>query len=276
MASPNIYSSGIGGSSGSELATASRLYSSGFVWYVSFSSGTDAASPAGRERNRPLKTLSQAYTNASAGDVIVLLSGHTETLTSAQTLGKAGLLVIGEGSGTTRPTFTRGDDVNVFNVTAAGVLIDNIIFNDTFATAVNPAAVKTASTETVLKNCQFQMGDDLVDVAANIGFEMVTGAGQVRIEDTRFVVVSDATYRPASAIKVTNAMSDLELSGVTLDGGPVGWAQPYAFNGAAAITRLTTLNVDLYNDSDITLATGTTGNVHVRSTTGSAKVVWAA
>src|SRR5689334_19357234 len=115
MASPNIYPNGVGGSTGASLATAAPLYASGQVWYVSSTTGVDGASPAGLDRVKPLATLAQAYTNAAAGDFIVCLSGHVETLTSAQTIGKADIKLVGEGTGSSRPRFTRNADINMFD-----------------------------------------------------------------------------------------------------------------------------------------------------------------
>jgi len=92
-------------------------------------------------------------------------------------------------------------------------------------------------------------------------------------------VISTATApsdQPESAIKVTNAITDLWINNLTINGGSSGWANPYAFNGAAAVTVFRALQVSLLNDSDVTLATGTTGWIQVGTTSGSARVVWAA
>ena len=56
--------------------------------------GSDAASPAGKDRIKPLATLAQACTNAATGDIIVCLAGHAETLTSGQTFSTANILVL--------------------------------------------------------------------------------------------------------------------------------------------------------------------------------------
>lgn len=272
MASPNIYPNGVGGTTGADLATAAPLYASGTVWYVSSVSGTDAASPAGQDRVKPLATLAQAHTSASAGDVIVLLSGHTETLTAAQTFSKAGILLLGEGSGSSRPRFTRNGDVNMFDVTAAGVAIWNVFFVAS-TTASTKSRLRTAAVATLARDCYFECGANDTGPA----FETVTGASQIRVRDTTYVsTATSVTAQPHSAIKVTNALTDLDLDGVVLSGGTVGWSNQYAFNGAAAITRLWAIDLDLLADSDVTLATGTSGYIAVRYKTGSARVVWTA
>jgi len=277
MASPNIYPSGVGGSTGPTLTTSSPLYLSGDIWYVSSTSAAaaDAASPRGKERIRPLATLAQAVTNAAAADIIVVLENHTETITSTQTLGKAGLYIVGEGSGSTRPKFTRNIAANgvLFDITAAGVVLQNLYFPATVTTASTGAKVRTNSIRTHILDCYFEAGT--LDDGAQI--EFITGAGQDRILDT--TVISTATApsdQPESAIKVTNAITDLWINNLTINGGSSGWANPYAFNGAAAVTVFRALQVSLLNDSDVTLATGTTGWIQVGTTSGSARVVWAA
>lgn len=272
MASPTIYPNGVGGTTGASLATASPLYASGTVWYVSSATGTDAVSPAGQDRVKPLATLAQAHTNASAGDVIVLLTSHAQTLTGAQTFNKAGLLVISEGSGTNRARFTRDGDVNMFDVTAAGVVIWNVWFVAS-SSASTKSRLRTAAVATQVRDCYFACGANDTGPA----FETVTGASQVRVQDTSFVSTGVAvSAQPHSAIKVTNALTDLDLESVSISGGTVGWSNQYAINGAAAITRLRALNLDLLADSDVTLATGGSGYITLRYKTGSARVVWAA
>jgi len=272
VASPNIYSTGIGGSTGSALVTASPLFASGSIWYVSSSTGSDAASPRGKERIRPLATLSQAHTNATAGDIIVCLSGHSETLTSGITFNKAGITVIGEGTGSSRPKFTRNFDGVMFDVTAAGVTFESVYFVAS-GTASTSARLRTAGARGVVSTCYFEHGTN----DTGPGLELITGADEFGIDNTTFISTSTSvSSQPESALKVTNAVSDLHMSTVTFDGGSSGWSNPYALNGAGAITRIKALNVDLLKDSDVTFATGTTGYFVTREKSGSARIVWAA
>lgn len=272
MASPNIYYSGCGGTSGATLATVAPLYTSGTVWYVSSVTGTDAVSPAGQDRIKPLATLSQAHTNASAGDTIVCLSGHAETLTSAITFNKTDIKVISEGSGSNRARFTRNADINMFDVTAAGVVFWNIYFVAS-STASTKSRLRTAAANSNWRSCYFECGANDTGPAA----ETVTGAGSVRIVDTSFVSTSTSTgTQPHSALKVTNAITDLEIEAVTFDGGSSGWSNQYAMNVAGAVTRLRAMNIDLLNDSDVTIVTGTSGYFSPRYKSGSARLVWAA
>lgn len=270
MASPNIYFSGIGGTAGATLATISPLYASGTVWYVHSASGTDAVSPRGKDRSRPLATLAQAITNASAGDIIVCLSGHSQTLTAIQTISLAGLTILGEGSGSNRPTFTRNANDELFDITGAGVWLDNLYFPAS-STSTALGKVRTAAAGTQVTNCLFEAGAN--DTGPQL--ETVTGASAVRVYSTTFTSTS-TTSAPLSGIQVTNALSDMTLDTVVFDGGTVGWSDYAAIQGLGAITRLRAVNIDLLNDSDISLATGSTGYIHTRNKSGSARVIWTA
>src|SRR5687767_7336230 len=153
MASPNIYSGGYGGSTGAVLTTsAAPIYQSGNTWYVDSVTGSDAASPRGRDRARPLATLAQALTNAAAGDVIVFFSGHTQTLTAITTLSLAGLKLLGEGSGSSRPQFIRDANDELFDITAAGVRLENLYFPGSTTTSAL-SKVRTAGANTKIVNC---------------------------------------------------------------------------------------------------------------------------
>lgn len=75
--------------------------------------------------------LAKAACVASRGDIILVAPGHTETISNATTLtlDKAGVTIIGLGTGSLRPTFTL-DTANTANipVTAANNKIRNCIF----------------------------------------------------------------------------------------------------------------------------------------------------
>lgn len=271
MASPFIYETGVGGSTGDELATLNNLRTSGEIWYVSSLTGVDAVSPQGKERIKPLRTMSQAVTNAAAGDIIVFLSGHSETLTVAQTIAKAGLRLVSEGSAGTANAahFTCNGAIVLLDITAAGVLVGGLYFVAS-TVAPSPARVRIASAGTVVRGCYFECGaTDTVPA-----LQYVTGAGTALVKSTTFISTATlTTAQPQSALNVLNAMSDLTLDTVTFDGGVTGWSQPFAFNAAAAVTRLTATNVDLLRDSDATVATGSIYTWHTRNKSGSARVV---
>jgi hypothetical protein len=269
MALVNIYANGIGGSTGDSLAQASPLYTPGNVWYVSSLTGSDSTTPRGLDRTRPLATVGQAYTNAGAGDIIVCLAGHSETLTSAQVLAKAGTIIIGEGAGANMPVFTRNAASDyLFDVTSAAEF-RNIRFAASLQTT-SYFKVRCGA-RTRFRGCRFECG--AYDTANAI--EFITGSNTSEISDTVFVsTATSVAAQPGYAININYAVQDLQLTRVTLDGGTTGWSNQYALNGAAAPVRLAADDIDLLNDSDILLPTGTTGRVTLRLKSGSARVCW--
>lgn len=269
MASPYIFTGGLGGSTGDALATYANLASSGQVWYVHYATGTDAVSPAGLERSRPLQTIAQAYTNASAGDIIVLLSNHAETLTATQTLGKAGLRLISEGTGSSNmATFTPNLTNAMFSVTAAGVLLGNIAFAAP-SVATSNAAVSVTGARVVLRNCRFTPNQNANAAPLSFG----SGGDGAIVSGCTFVgSAAAASDPPYAAISNAAAISDLTIDDVTIDGGTYGWST-YAIELASAVTRLTVTNLDLLNGSDLHVATGSVYTVHVANKSGNARVV---
>jgi hypothetical protein len=185
-------------------------------------------------------------------------------------MNKANLWVVGEGSGSSRPKFTCAGTIAMFDITAAGVAIDNVYFPS--STAVPTARIRTASTETIIRSCYFECGAS--DTASAL--RTVTGAGQLLVKDTTFVSTATAIASlPSVAFEVVNAITDIDMDNVTFQGGTYGWSD-YAFKGGAAVTRLDAINLDLLSGSDFSLATGSSYRIHVRSQSGASKVVIAA
>jgi hypothetical protein len=110
--------------SGSELIPPTT----GSVFYVH--SGTGSASNDGRSPSSALATVDQAVNKCTAnkGDVILVMTGHAETISSATSLvlDVAGVSVIGLGSGNKRPTFTFATATTA----AIPVSADNISFKN--------------------------------------------------------------------------------------------------------------------------------------------------
>lgn len=269
MASVN-YPNGAGETSGDELVTSHPLTVSGAIWYVNSATGVDAGGDRGKERVRPLATLAQAHTNASAGDVIVLAENHAQVLTSTQTFNKAGITVVGAGSGLTRPHITRGADIEMFDVTAAGVQFRNLFFPASSVASALKHKVRIASSGCQVINCYFQCSVN--DQRESL--QLITGAGEITVRDTFFVSTStDPQNPPDSAMGVQNDMAGLHMDSVVFDGGDSGWGEPYALTFTGIVTRLDAVNIDLLNDSDA-LVSASTGWWTTRNASGSARVVW--
>lgn len=263
---------GLGSSLGDVLGTCKPLSLSGAVWFVSSLTGSDSYN--GGDQARPLATLAAAYTAAAGGDIIVLLSGHSETLTAQQTLGKAGLTIVGLGNSGGLPTVKfqmNAAAATMMNVTGAATALRNIWFQAN--KQANSAGMLTVS------GAGFRMSDcymelDKYDAAAGLTFS--TGGDTARIINSTFVNIAAASSAvPLTAIQVNNALSDFEMSGVVLDAGTAGFSDYYAADlSAAAITRLRGESVTLKNGADIRLHASTTGYLNAQTVTGAGKVFW--
>lgn len=161
----------------------------GAIWFVgsAVTGATDAAG-YGKSPDKPFATLdySIASCTANAGDVIYVLPGHSETLTTAVTVDIAGVSIIGLGNGLDRPEFTVGaNGIDGITVTADNVRIENLYFNEaTVATAT--ANINIAAANAVVRRVHMDMGANDRD-----GFTLTAAAERVTIEDCSLVVTAD-------------------------------------------------------------------------------------
>lgn len=106
----------------------------GDVWFVDsgHASATNAVS-AGRNPDIPFATLDYAIgqCTASNGDVIYVMPGHTESITTAAGIAAdvAGISIIGLGNGNNRPVITIAstDNAGTMTVSADNVKISNLV-----------------------------------------------------------------------------------------------------------------------------------------------------
>lgn len=273
MASPLVHTGGFGGSSGASWATLAPVYTSGNVWFVNSVTGSDAINPRGRDRSTPLATLGQAHTNASNGDVVVLMSGHVESLAATVTLSKTGITYFGEGSGSSAPTFTRNVNANGIVFSGAGAWIENLRFATDTTTALTGDRVVFSASSIKMVGCHFALS--ATDVASSAALLLSGALTNIYVGGgTQFVNDGGVAI---SALGATTTLTDLELDDVTFDGGDGGWGSGINALSLAAVTRLRARNVDLLNGSEFSLGTtGTIGMAHVRNRGGSARIVWTA
>lgn len=127
--------------SGSQLPVTNGTYY--FVSSVTGSSGYN-----GKTIDAAKATVQQAIDlcTAAKGDVVVILPGHTETVTATSiTLNKSGVQIVGLGQGALRPTFTFGAAAATITVSAANVAISNCVFVANFADVASAFTLTTAT-----------------------------------------------------------------------------------------------------------------------------------
>lgn len=267
---PNIYQNGVGGTLGAQLATVKPLWMSGAVWYVR-AGGVDAASPAGRNREYPLATIAQAVTNAADGDIVCLLDGHLETIAVEQAVAKK-LCFIGEGSAAGQPTVQltlNATATNLFYVTASFVEFHNIKFRQ--STAANSGSrIAVAATDLLVDGCYFECGNQDTSAMSFAG-----SSDRARIRNTTVISVATTAPQPAAGITTIGALADLELDGLVLNAGTIGFSNYFALNASAgAITRLRGINCSLLNGADVKFHASTTGRFNAGVVTGGSRVEW--
>jgi hypothetical protein len=111
----------------------------------------------GLSADAPLATIDQAVNKCTAdkGDLILVMPGHTETLTSTSlTLDVAGITIIGLGAGRLRPTLTAATTAATVTVSADDITVKNLVFVANVDNAVTAFTVGAAKDFT-LEGCEF-------------------------------------------------------------------------------------------------------------------------
>src|SRR3990167_5055052 len=110
----------LGGGSGIPSTT-------GTYFFVDSSTGSNSNS--GLDKTHAFADLATgvAATTASKGDVVIMMPGHAETVTTTITP-KAGSFIIGLGSGRNRPVLTAGTGaIDTFTLSANNVWLENFV-----------------------------------------------------------------------------------------------------------------------------------------------------
>ena len=182
----------------------------GSVHWVDSVNGSDGN--AGSEV-APLATIGQAITNATAnnGDLIIVKSGHTETLTSAIALSKAGLKIFGVGSGSSAPNILVNAAIDGFNVTGDDCEINNIYFL-AGTTTTNTSRINIDADNVRIKGCTFLCGAydaESITITAN--------GTNADIDSCTFTVSANG---PQAGIEVESASATgLRVYSCSFDGG---------------------------------------------------------
>jgi hypothetical protein len=166
---------------------------------------------------RPLATVQAAINlcSANTGDIIMVKPGHTETINSATVLqfNKAGVAIVGLGSGTNRPTltFTTAATANI-PLTAANVSIQNFLFVANFAdiTSVFTATGTATPTDFAVENCDFRDSSSVLDFISIITGNATAGnLNGLRFWNNR--ISSLGTTAATTAIKLLEACDRVSI-----------------------------------------------------------------
>lgn len=171
---------------------------------------------------------------ASRGDTIIVMPGHTETVTAAGgiALDVAGVNIIGIGEGSIRPTVNFTTVVGAsMTISAANCLVKNILFTGGIDALTNPISISAA--DVTLDGCEWrdvtgQATDVILTTAAANRLKIVNhrhdgataaggasaiaivGGDRIRIENCRF----DGNFSVGCIDIRTTATTDLEVTKV--------------------------------------------------------------
>lgn len=230
----------------------------GDVYWVSSTSGLNG-NPGTYQK--PFATIDYAIGKCSAdkGDVVMVMPGHTETVTAAGglALDVAGVAIVGLGSGASRPTvsFTTAVGASML-VTAANCSVSNILFAGGIDALTNPVHVQAADFSMI--------GCETRDVTGQATDFIVTTAAADRL------YIDGWVHRGAAAAGAETALSIVGGDGIVVKNF---WIDGNF--GTAAIENVTTAatNISIYGDKPcfvrtrnaadvaVTLVATTTGNV---------------
>lgn len=184
----------------------SSVYAEGGV------AGTDT--PDAGTYQRPFATIDYAIgrCTASRGDIIVVMPGHTETVSAAGSiaLDVAGVAVIGLGAGTLRPniSFTTAATASI-TISAANTTMKNMIFTAAFADVAE--YVTPSAANITLEEIEF------VDSATNLNALSIMDTGTTNNQCDDFALINCKWVTPDTAC-LTACSIDADLDGLTIQG----------------------------------------------------------
>ena len=271
---------GIGDTLGDALVTNSPLEVNGNVWYVHYGTGTDAVSPAGQNRQDPLKTLGQAVTNSAAGDVIVLMDGHEETIAATVTINKH-LTIVGAGSSGGYPTVKLANNqaaaAMIACTTNACLHFRNIWFEEEVQANSSPKITTNSVYVFCMENCYMQLGQYDDDFGVELGSTIMA-----MFRNCTFIsTATSVATQPYAAVGVNTAAASIGcvyMDGVSIDGGTYGWSNYHALELSQNINdqplTVSIINLSLLRGSDMRIDKDSVGWVNVATRTGGVRVDW--
>jgi len=146
-------------------------------------SSTGASDNDGTNAEQPVDSISTAFDKVAANGVIIVLPGHSESVTAAAGIDAdvAGVHVLGLGEGTARPTvnFTTATGADI-DIDAANITFENLYFDATGIDALTGPIDVNAAYFT-MKNCQALVADsggqcaDFIVTDANADYMTLEG-----------------------------------------------------------------------------------------------------
>jgi len=223
---------------GGGIVIANQTQTTGNYWFVdSGSANASDAAGYGQNPDAPVATIDYAIglATASNGDVIVVMPGHAETLTTegAITADVAGVRILGLGIGRDRPTLTWGGKSAAILVSANDFTFENIVFDMSFATGAD-TGVSVTGTDFKLLGSEVILSDDST---GKVGHGIyLSGGTRTQISDCQFLGSGLATSAVTEVVFVGSRVDDVNISNVYVAAYVDSGTELYggAFSGVAS------------------------------------------
>lgn len=264
------WTNGLFSGTGPGYSDYSPTWVSGSVIWVHSSTGND--SNAGTLEEKPKATLASAISAAASNeaDTILIKSGHTQTVTASQAFtNKAGLTIIGLGTGSNRPRFTVNGAVDYLAVSVTDVWIENLFF--VASTAAATSRIKVTADGCTIKDCYFQCGASDTTDTVLVG----AGADNCRIEGCTFISTGTTSAQPGQALRYSSGVLGAVVRDCTFDGSSGGWSGGALNVDDVALQYFRFLNNTLTGYSDILFdGTSSKGTIAGVTQSGVGSVQW--
>lgn len=246
--------------SGGMYSVEDQSISTGNRLFVHSGTGVNGAG-YGKNPDSPLATIDYAVglCEANKGDIIYVMPGHNEGITTAAEidLDIAGISLIGLGSGTLKPTIDFDADAASVAIGADNVLIKNIRFRVSANAVTKGLQIEANCDGSIIENCDFGYAETATDEFA-ISIELLAGCNDTLIQNCLFNMGAQAAVH---AIKLTGASDNVIIRNNRFLGS----------YSTACIGGITTLSTNLLIEKNlfyqgatepaIELLTGTTGMI---------------
>lgn len=171
----------------------------GMIYFVDNSNtnaadgGTGAAAPDwGTEPDKPFRTVDYTIGQCTAnkGDIIYVMPGHAETISTTAALipDVAGVTIMGLGNASARPIFsisTTGSHAHTIGITGAGTRMSNMIFRAADQTGSSGICIFVNAADVTIDGCLFDHSSTLT-YFGNI-IEVTAGIDRTQIYSNSFV-----------------------------------------------------------------------------------------
>ncbi len=154
----------------------------GKVWWVD----SNSAVASDGSRAKPWATIATGILKATEYDTIIIAAGHTEALTATSFAVTKGLTIIGQGTGSRKPTFTTAVVGGVVAITDADVTISNIrLVADYTGGATNAITLDAASDYCTLDSIDCR--DDAAGQEWLVHINIATTVTDLTIQNCSFI-----------------------------------------------------------------------------------------